>query len=110
LLAKNTELVAVLGAKLREKCGHAVVIVLAPFLERMVVTLGALHAHAQENLGGRLRPFGSGIARAIKVGGSVREGTPFRGDDVAHHGIDWPAITQAVVQPVTEAPHALLVQ
>src|SRR5258707_5814380 len=38
----------------REEGGHAVVIVLRPALERMVVALGALHADAEEQLSRRL--------------------------------------------------------
>src|SRR5208282_4836291 len=36
-----------------EEGGHAVVVVLGPALERVIVTLGALHPNAEEQLGGR---------------------------------------------------------
>ena len=46
--------VALLAADLREEGGEAVVVVLGPALERMVVALGALDADAEEELGRRL--------------------------------------------------------
>ena len=71
-----------------EERRQAVVIVLAPFLERMMMALGALHAHAQEQLRGRLRPVGGLSADQVEVGRAVGEGAALGGDDVAHHLVD----------------------
>ena len=46
---------AFLAADLAEKRGEAVIVVHRPAVEGMVVALGALHAHAHENLGHVLR-------------------------------------------------------
>ncbi len=57
----------------REPGGHAVVVILRPALERMIVALGTLHANAEEELRRGLRQ-GRGIARdAIVVRGWIGE-------------------------------------
>src|SRR5260370_39103788 len=61
--AKDAELLAPLGAEADEKGSHAVIIVLAPFFERMMVAFGASDANAEEELRGRLRPIGGGGGR-----------------------------------------------
>ena len=63
-----------LMAHLRKEGGEAVVILLAPFLERMMMALGALHSHAQEKLGGVLE-FGLRLAHPLIPGhgGIVRQ-------------------------------------
>ena len=48
-----------------EPRGHAVVIVLRPALERVVVALGALHADAEEELGRRFRKRGRLLGNPI---------------------------------------------
>src|SRR5437762_234975 len=50
-------IVAGLAANLREESREAVVVVHRPAVEGMVVALGALNAHAEEDLGGVLRQF-----------------------------------------------------
>src|SRR5262249_28861880 len=71
LLPEDAELVAILGSHAGKKGCHAVVIVLAPFLKGMMMAVGALHAHAQEDLCCRLGPVGGRVARSVKVGRPV---------------------------------------
>ena len=62
---------ALLAADLREEGGEAVVVVHRPAVERMVVALGALDAHAHEDLGdvlGRLQRVASRSGRSWSPG------------------------------------------
>src|SRR5207253_525223 len=88
--AEDAELVAPLRAEPHEKGGHAVVILLAPLLEGVMVAFGALHAHSQEELGSGFGPVGGIVRRAVKIGRAFGISAPFRRDDVADKLIDRP--------------------
>ena len=60
----------------REEGGEAVIIVLRPALERMVVALGALDADAQEELGGGLDRVLGVAADPVVVRGRIRKVEP----------------------------------
>ena len=66
--------VALLLADPGEEGGEAVVVVLRPALERVVVALGALDADAEEELGGRLDRVLRVAADPVVVGRRVLEG------------------------------------
>ena len=110
LLAENAELLAPLGAQPHEEGGHAVVVVLAPFLERMMMALGTLHAYAQEDLRRVLGPVGGIVGGAVEVGRAFGVGASLGGDDVADKLIDRLVVAQGGADPVVEAPHALFVE
>src|SRR5262249_20763478 len=67
LTAEDAELVGVLRAQPSEEGGQPVVIVLAPFLERVVMALGALDTRAEEDLRGRLGPVLGVTANLVEV-------------------------------------------
>ena len=75
--------VALLAADLREEGGEAVIVVLGPALERVVVALGALDADAQEELGGRLDGVLRVAADPVVVGGGIRVGRAVGGQELA---------------------------
>src|SRR5947209_2759662 len=87
LAAEDAELLTPLGAKAREERGHTVIIVLAPFLKRMMVALGATHAYAEEKLAGRLGPVGGPARNHEIVGRPLGKRAPLGRDDVADHFI-----------------------
>ena len=67
-------IVGPLAADLREEGGEAVVVVHRPAVERMVVALGALDAHAHEHLGDVLRDLQRVGLVLVVVGGRILEG------------------------------------
>ena len=66
--------VALLATDLREERGETVIVVLRPALEGVVMALGALDAHAQEELGRGLDGRFGVATDAVIVGGRVLEG------------------------------------
>ena len=74
---------ALLPADPREEGGEAVVVVLRPALERVVVALGALDPDAQEELGRRLDRVLRVAADPVVVGGRVPEGRAVGGQQLA---------------------------
>src|ERR1019366_1385931 len=85
-----------------EERSHAVVIVLRPALERMVMAFGALHADAKEELGGRFRQAG-GIARdSIIIRRRVGESAAAGGDDFVDDLIETVVLVDVVAQPFLE--------
>src|SRR5947209_6606921 len=87
-----------------EKGGQTVVIVLRPALERMVVALGALHANAEEELGGRFRQILRIARDAVKisrwVGKGASPGNQQIADDVIERGISFDLLAQPVLVDV----------
>ena len=67
-----------------EPRGHAVVVVLRPALERVVVALRALHPHAEEQLGRRLGEALRVLGDAVVVGRRVGERVAAGGEQLAH--------------------------
>src|SRR5438094_5940804 len=89
-------------AYLREKRGKAVVILLAPFLEGVMVALGALHSSAEEELRGVFE-FGLWIAHALVPDDSgIVLKVARRGEDFAHKAIVGFVLEQTVANPRVE--------
>src|SRR5271157_3506008 len=76
-------LIALLAANLGEEGGEAVIIILGPALEGMIVALGALDAHSQKELGGGLDGALRVAADPVVVGGGVRVGRAVGGQEHA---------------------------
>src|SRR5271166_5264580 len=76
-------LIALLAANLGEEGGEAVIIILGPALEGMVVALRTLDAHSQKELGGRLDGTLRVAADPVVVGGGVRIGRAVGGQEHA---------------------------
>ena len=92
-----------LGLHLREPRGHAVVVVLAPALEGMVVALRALHPHAEEELGGGFGQALRVLGDAVVVRGRVGEGVAVGGDDRLHHLVPRRVLLELLPEPRLEA-------
>ena len=71
LVAEQAEFLAPLDAHAGKEGGEAVVVVLAVFLERVMVALGAGQPHAQEQLAGRLGPVLRVVGDAVEIGRAV---------------------------------------
>ena len=75
---------AFLAADLAEESGKAVVVVHRPAVEGMVVALGALHAHAHENLGHVLGRLERVALDLVEVGRRRGEGAAAGGEQLPH--------------------------
>ena len=95
---------ALLAADLREEGGEAVVVVLGPALERVVVALGALDADAEEELGRRLDRALRVAADPVVVGRRVREGRAVGrqqlADELVHRHVPLEARADPAVEDV----------
>ena len=98
-------LVALLAANLREEGGEAVVIILGPALEGVVVALGALDPHSQEELGRRLDGGLRVAADPVIVGGRVGEGRAVggqqRADELIHRHVPLECSADPAVEHVS---------
>ena len=96
--------VPLLAADLREEGGEAVVVVLGPPLEGVVVALGALDADPQEELGGRLDGGLRVAADPVVVGRRVRVGRAVggqeRADELVHRHVPLERGTDPAVEDV----------
>ena len=91
-----------LAADPREERRKAVVVVLAPFLERMVVALGALQSHPQEHLR-RVVDERTGFAElAIPLDRRRGLRAAAGGEDSAHELVVGHVLRQALADPVVE--------
>ena len=91
-----------LAADRGEEGAEAVVILLAPFLKRMMVALGALHAGAEEQLRGILHLRLHGLHLAIPCGGGVLAHVPGGGEYGAGKLIVTYVLVQAIADPAVE--------
>ena len=91
-----------LAADRGEEGAEAVVILLAPFLKRMMVALGALHAGAEEQLRGVLHLRLHGLHLAIPCGGGVLAHVPGGGEYGAGKLIVTYVLVQAIADPAVE--------
>ena len=80
----------------------AVVVVLRPALEGVVVALGALHADAEEQLRRRLRQVRWVRGDAVVIRRRVREPTADGGQQLPDHHIDAGVLVDMIVQPFLE--------
>ena len=83
-----------------EERGHAVVVVLRPALERMVVALGALHANAEEELGGRFRQILRIACDAVKISRRVGERASPGNQQIADDLVEWDISFDLLAQPI----------
>ncbi len=110
LAAEQAELLAVLGADAGEERGEAVVVVLAVLLERMMVALGALQPHAEEELGRRLGQLRRIVGDAVVVGRAARVDRALGRDQLADELVERLVGAERLLDPVVHGPHALLAQ
>ena len=110
---EDAVLVLHLCPRLRPTCGEerreAVVVLLAPLLERMVVAAGALNAQAQEELGRvfelrRWRPS----PRDTRPTGGLCPDVAGGGEDLADELVVRLVLVQAVADPVVEGERRAL--
>src|SRR5262249_22431624 len=93
-----------------EERGQAVVVVLAPDLERMMVALGALHADAEEYLRRRLGEVLWRLVHEIERHRAARVQVALRQDQLAHHAIGRAVLAQRLLEPGVEAVDTLLAE
>ena len=87
------------GAHFAKKCGQLVVVLLGPLLTWMVVTLGAFHAHAEEDLAHKR----AGVHRIALVAGHCHGaglvGVALGREQFAHKGVIGHVAAEHVAQP-----------
>ena len=94
----------------REEGGKLVVIVLRPAIERVVVALGTLHAHAEKNLGSGLGP-GVGVAQGpVVVGSRLLVGAAPAGDQLPGQQVERLVVGHRLAEPFVEHLHALAIE
>src|SRR5262249_13549055 len=94
----------------REKRRQAVVIVLRPAVERVIVTAGALQAEAEKHLTDRLRPGLRVAEGAVEVRGGLAVGATAGGQDFAGELVERLVVGDALPQPLVKYLHALAVE
>src|SRR5207237_9554641 len=87
-------------ANLGEESGKAVVIVHSPAIEWMIVALGALDAHAHENLRRILSGLESVSLDLVIICRRISEGAPGSGDQFLDNLIQRHVTDELVMQPV----------
>ena len=96
-----------LEGHLRKVRAEGVVLILGPALERMVVALVAVEAHAEEGLRDILRHL-AGIAQCPEViAGGILKGAALGEHEVANHLVVRTVGDQLLLDPSTEHPDAL---
>ncbi len=110
LLAEDAEFLAGFCAHPGKESGEAVVIVLRPLLERVMVALGTANADAQEQLSRGFGPLLGIPADLEEVGRAIDEGAALGGHNIAHEGIDRDVIAHLCPNPVVKAPHSLVLE
>ena len=97
-----------LSADLGEEGGEAVVVVLGPAVERVVVALGALDPHAHEHLGHTLGE-GEGLGGClVEVGGRVLERPSAGSQQLLHHLVHGHVLGKPLHQPVVVEEHGFV--
>ena len=91
-----------LPADLREERREAVIVVLTPFLKRVMVALRTLHPHAEEKLRGIFKLLLRLLHLAIPAGGRILLHAARRRDHFAHEFVKRAIDSQAVAQPTVE--------
>ena len=84
---------------LGEEGRQAVVVVLGPALEGMIVALGALDANAAEELGRRLHQFLRRAGDAVVVRRGVGEGVALRREQLPHDLVEWRVLFDLLAHP-----------
>src|SRR5205085_9858015 len=88
------------AANLGKESGKAVVIVHGPAIERMIVALGALDAHAHENLRRILGGLESVSLDLVIICRRISEGAPGSGDQFLDNLIQGHVSDELILQPV----------
>src|SRR5205807_1526087 len=88
-----------LAADPGEVAGEAVEVVLAPDLERVVVTAGAVEPDAEEELADHRGDLVRLAAVAEDDGGAVAEGAAAGGEELAHELVVGQVLPEGVAQP-----------
>ena len=102
---------AVLRAHAREEIGEGVVLVIRPFLHRVIVAFGAIDRHAEKGHRDRLRRFLSASScRMKKLPAPFSSGAARGGEQVAHQFIPRRVQIHLAADPLVVAPHRLLGQ
>ena len=94
-----------LGFHAREQAGHAVVLVVGPFFERMVVTLRAADRESHERLAGVLGHVLGALLQGVEVGGAVLDAVAGRRQDLADRFIPGGVLFDPLPQPVVIRLH-----
>src|SRR5436190_10946111 len=90
---------ATFAVHLTEEGGEAVVILLTPFFERVVMALRALQSHAEEKLRGVLQ-FRLRLAHVVIPGdGRIVFNVTRSAQQLAHEPVVWLVLQQAVAHP-----------
>ena len=90
----------------REECREAVIVVLAPFLEGMMVALGALEAESEKELGGVFDLFIELVDLAVPSDGRVVRDVSGSGQDGANKVIVGQILLHAFANPAVESVSA----
>ena len=89
-----------------ERGTDAVVVILGPAFERMVVALRTLNANAEEQLSGRFGRVLRIAAGTPVIGGWILVGAAFGGQQLASKLIERLVVADAFVNPQAELVHA----
>ena len=99
-----------LATDLGEEGGEAVVVVHGPAIEGMVVTLGALDAHAHENLGDVFGHFQHVSLDLVEVRGGIGEGAAGGHEQLLHELIDGDVLREFVLEPTVVLEGGLVLE
>ena len=91
-----------------KECRQAVVVVLGPALERMIVTLGALDPGSEEQLGRSLHRIQRVPRSPIVVGSGMHQAASPGGQDLAGKPVVWHVGRHRIHQPAVEFEHGPL--
>ena len=97
-----------LAADLREEGGEAVIVVLGPAVERVVVALGALDPHPHEDLGDVLGHLQGDVGRLVEVGRGVLERPAVGPEELLDHLVHRRVLGELLDQPVVVEEHRLV--
>ena len=96
---------AILQLDSGEEARHAIVLVLGPLLQRMIVATGAGQRHPEERHARTLGDVDRVAMEREIVGGSVAQGRPFRGDDRPRKLIPRLIVGNALSHKAIKRPH-----
>src|SRR5262245_14838232 len=77
-----------LAGELREERRHAVIVLLHPLLERVIVALGAEQTNSEKHLHRRFARLVGGVEYAVVRGGGVLGGRTLGGEEFAHEHVE----------------------
>ena len=83
-----------------EQAGHAVILVVGPFFERVVVALGAADREPEERLADVLGHILGRLAERVEIGGAVLEALAGGRDDLADEPVPGKAVGDSLANPL----------